>query len=188
MLELLVTLVIISFLMAVGVPSFQGAMRGNRLTTSINELSTALSIARSEAVKRNRRVVISKTGANWEDGWQIFVDINPATTDTKYVLDGPGDEAACLAGNDCLLKQHEALPSGFTLRSNRDYVGYRPTGVLSSSRGSFYLCDTHSSSTPAPGTAKALIFYSTGRPRMAPDTNHDGIPEDSGTNITSCQP
>lgn len=202
LMELLVTLVIISIVTLIGVPSFQGAITGSRLTTAINELVTALHVARSEAIKRNRYVVVRKTGTNWENGWQIFVDVSRAATTTENIFDDDGDTDLCEATEDCLLKVQESLHNAYTLRLKNgspisDLVSYMPNGMRYIPPGastaavdnSFYLCDTSSSSVPLSGTARVLILNSLGRPRMAVDSNKNGIPEiASGIDISTCTP
>lgn len=199
LIELLVTLVIMTIIMAIGVPSFQTTISNSRLTTAINELSTSMNLARSEAIKRNRSVTIrKKDNVNWESGWIIFTDINADGS-----LDGTGDATACDAGNECILKDHEALPNNLTLRPNNtvfnNFVRYTSSGMSSAGNVSFYLCDTSTYSstslktTVKPNTVKVLVLNAVGRPRMAVDANHDGIPEvikpnPDVTNIGVCDP
>lgn len=202
--ELLLTLVILSFIATLGMPSFQGALRNSRLTSSINELATALGEARSEAIKQNRPVIVCrkatassstcKTASSpdgWEVGWLVFVDAN-----NNKAFDGTGDTTACATGNDCLLMNHETLPDNLTLRPSANnainYIRYQPSGLVSNfgaGGNSFYLCDISTDSTPQPGTAKVLVLNGIGRTRMAVDSTGNGIPEVvTGTDINTCTP
>ena len=104
--ELMVTIAIAAILIGIAIPSFTSTIASNRLTTSANELVTALNLARSEAVKRGQQVVVSKTGTNWENGWQVFVDIDRSTPAKENVFD---------AGTDIQLRVYSALPSSYTL-------------------------------------------------------------------------
>ena len=63
LIELLVTLTVAAILLAVAVPSFQNMMLSSRLSTSANAVANALSLARSEAVKRNQNVNFSNAAA-----------------------------------------------------------------------------------------------------------------------------
>lgn len=82
--ELLVVVVIVGILLALAVPSFEEMTVQNRLAAESNRLLSSLTLAHSEAVKRNRRVVIcessdgsSCTGnGDWREGWLVFVDNN----------------------------------------------------------------------------------------------------------------
>jgi len=80
LLELMITLVIAALFLTVGVPSYLNLIRNSRAATNANELVTALTLARSEAVRRAANVTICRSadgaacGGNWTDGWIVFVD------------------------------------------------------------------------------------------------------------------
>ncbi len=107
--ELMITLFIISILLTVGLPSLRSYAQSNQLVASSNELLSALHIARSEAIRLNSRVSIcdssngtscSNTG-DWKNGWIVFVDANGDRVGTGSVC--------ALPGTDCLLRVHEAI-------------------------------------------------------------------------------
>ncbi len=52
--ELMLTLAVAAVILSLGVPSFQGLVERNQLTSGINQFVSSLT--RSEAVKRNQRV------------------------------------------------------------------------------------------------------------------------------------
>lgn len=89
LIELMVTIAVLAIVLAIGVPSFQGAMNSSRLSSAANELTSALHLARSEAIKRNRTVLLCRSenltscadDAQW-NGWIVFVD-----TDGDGVVD-----------------------------------------------------------------------------------------------------
>lgn len=175
LIELMVTIAIAAILMGIAIPSFLGTIASNRLTTNANELVTALNLARSEAIKRGQQVVVRKTGVNWENGWQVFVDIDRSTAAKENVLD---------AGTDIQLRVFSALPGGHTLRGNNNFVNfirYQPDG-RSSNIGSFAVCDGGNITG-----AKLIIVNAVGRVRQGADVDQDGIPEkDDATEISSC--
>ncbi len=80
--ELMITIAVAAVILTLGVPSFQGLMERNQLTSNINRFISSLALARSEAIKRNQRVVLcpSNNGddcsnaGGYDDGWIIFVD------------------------------------------------------------------------------------------------------------------
>ncbi|MFB1487585.1 MULTISPECIES: GspH/FimT family pseudopilin [unclassified Thiocapsa] len=82
LLELMVTVAIAAILLTLGVPSFRDLVQNNRAATQVNALVTALSLARSEAVRRGQHVSICPStdqetctgGDDWDDGWIVFVD------------------------------------------------------------------------------------------------------------------
>lgn len=94
--ELMITVVIAAILLAVGVPSFQSLIRNNRVATHMNEMISALNLARSEAAKRGLRVSLCPStnqttctgGTNWNGGWIVFTDTstNDSTVTVGTVL------------------------------------------------------------------------------------------------------
>jgi type IV fimbrial biogenesis protein FimT len=60
MVELLITIAIASILMSIAVPSFNQMVVGSRLTTQANEFVSAVSFARSEAIKRNATISLCR--------------------------------------------------------------------------------------------------------------------------------
>ena len=82
LIELMVTLAIATILITVAIPGFRTLIQDNRASAQSNELLSALSLARSEAVKRGTRVsVCSSTDqatcaadTEWATGWIVFTD------------------------------------------------------------------------------------------------------------------
>lgn len=165
LLELMVTLAIAAILATVAIPGFTQSIISNRLTTYNNELVAAFNLARSEAIKRNQQVIVRKTGANWENGWHVFVDIDrdsPASDANKFNDDG--DTTLCESNEDCVLRVYSALPAGYTLRTNSftNFIRYIPTGRISlSTGGTFAICKNNETSR-----SKELIVITTGRTRL----------------------
>ena len=134
LMELMVTITIAGVLLSIAIPNFTSVISSNRLTTYANELVTALNFARSEAIKRGQHVVVRKTGTNWEDGWQIFVDIDRSPSSHQNEFN---------AGTDIVLRIYSKLPDSFTLRGNNNFtnfIRYQPDGT-SNNPGSFVLCN-----------------------------------------------
>ncbi len=82
LIELMMAIAIAAILLAVAAPSFQQALNGNRLGSAVEELSSAMNLARAEAVRANRRAVLCRstddsacdgTASTWP-GWIVFVD------------------------------------------------------------------------------------------------------------------
>jgi type IV fimbrial biogenesis protein FimT len=181
LMELMVTISIAGILLGVAIPSFTSIISSNRLTTYANELVTALNLARSEAIKRGQHVVVRKTETNWEDGWQVFVDIDRSPSSHQNVFN---------TGTDIVLRVYSKLPDSYTLRGNNNFINfirYQPDGT-SNNIGSFVLCDnSDGNNIPEKNTSKLITVNATGRLHMGIDADNDGIPEkDDGTEITSC--
>lgn len=90
LIELMIAIAVLGVTLALAAPSFEQAINGNRLSSAAGETIAALQLARSEAVRHNRRVVLcrsedgsacSGTNASWP-GWIVFVD-----TDSDGVRD-----------------------------------------------------------------------------------------------------
>lgn len=190
--ELMITLAIAGILMAIAIPSFNTTIRSSRLSASANELVSALNLARSEAVKRGQQVVVRQNGGGWENGWQVFVDVDQS----GIIFNDDGNNTLCEATEDCLLRNYPPLPTSYTLRGNNNFVNsirYMPAGTISNAvGGSFVACDnSDGDDAPQANTARLIIVTGTGRVRMGSDTNNNGIPEVEilpVTDIDSCIP
>ncbi|MDP4529753.1 GspH/FimT family pseudopilin [Alkalimonas delamerensis] len=86
LIELMVTVAVMAITLTVAVPAFTQLINGNRLTSQANEVLSALSYARSEAIRRNDDVVFchspngtscSAPSGNWQ-GWILFAASDPA--------------------------------------------------------------------------------------------------------------
>ncbi len=84
--ELMVVIAVAAIVLTLGVPSFYTLIQNNRATTQVNELMMALSLARSEAVRRGVSVSLCPSqdqstctgGTDWRVGWIVFVDVAAA--------------------------------------------------------------------------------------------------------------
>jgi len=155
LLELTITVAIISIVMAIAVPSMTTFTQNDRLTTNINTLIGHLAYARSEAVKRSQQVSICSsnnattcTGGNWQDGWIVYID---ADGDNSFTA---GEE---------VLRAQQALEGANTLTTaigtqvTYDYRGF----VNAASVGNFQLCDGRSGPH-----GKTIRISTTGRVRI----------------------
>lgn len=83
--ELLVALTIVAILAGLAVPSFRDFVNEQRLVSSMSQLINDLHFARTEAIKRNSRVLVCarQSGSNacattpdWKSGWAVCYDAN----------------------------------------------------------------------------------------------------------------
>jgi type IV fimbrial biogenesis protein FimT len=74
LIELMITVAIMSIMLTVGLPSFRSIIASNRLTSTTNSMVSALQLAKSEAMKQHKTVVIRKKNNDWKNGWEVFVD------------------------------------------------------------------------------------------------------------------
>ncbi len=146
--ELMVTLAIASILLGIGVPSFNNAILGSKLSAYANSLVASSFMARSEAIKRNTTVTmcVSTDGINcttggWEQGWIVAV------------------------GTTVLLQQ-TAASNGFKLTGSVSSVTYQPTGV-----GATQATITVCRAAPEVGTQERVVsINATGRPSVTTTT------------------
>lgn len=118
LIELIIVLTIVGILAALAGPGLQKFVSSNRLTAQVNDLLADMSLARSEAIKRNVSAGICEstsgtactTSGNWSTGWLVY-----------YVCP-TGDPSGCTAGNNVVVKVHEALSGGNTLSAFRTDV------------------------------------------------------------------
>ena len=118
--ELLCTLSIAAVALAAGIPAFRSFLLDARLTADVNGWVLAVQIARSEAAKRGRPVIVCKTDDTWrcgggdlpgDAGWMVYVNV-----DDEYPPRRSPSEP--------LLYVHDPEITG-TVISNRPYFEFR---------------------------------------------------------------
>ena len=118
LMELVITLAILGVLTTIAIPSFRSFTRSSQVTSSVNDLVSALNLARSEAVTRGTRVTVCMsadqasctTTGSWAQGWIV------------YVGEGTVDE---------LLRSSPALSNGVTMTGGAPRMTYESTGYFS---------------------------------------------------------
>lgn len=148
LIELMATIAVASVLTMIAVPAFIDMIRNNRIAAQVNDFVSSLSLARAEALKRQRRVVMCRssdaatsatpncgTGSGWQDGWMVFVDQNG-----NAAFDPPAED---------LLSVQAALSGGNTITANNNVinrVSFLPNGVVGiGGTGAFLLEDPRAS-------------------------------------------
>tara|TARA_R110002049_G_scaffold252264_1_gene427132 strand:+ start:267129 stop:267677 length:549 start_codon:yes stop_codon:yes gene_type:complete len=134
--ELMLTIAVAGVILSLGVPSFIGLVERNQLTSGINEFISSMSLARSEAIKRNQRVSICPSsngetcaGNQYENGWIIYVDRN--------------SNGSRQTGSEELIWVSDALPERMTLRGDGccgNSIPYLASGQISGIAGNIHLC------------------------------------------------
>lgn len=162
--ELMVTLLVLSIVIGFAIPSFQVMVQNNRIASQINTVSGTLAFARSSASIRPGEFVTfcaSTDGAScsgnaqWETGWLVFRDVN-------------GDVSVDAA--DEVLRVNNGLAGGNTLRV-RGFGGVNssvrfdsegmprmPAGTIGA--GTFIVCDDR-----GVANAEALVVSAAGQVR-----------------------
>jgi type IV fimbrial biogenesis protein FimT len=138
--ELLITIVVVSILLATGVPSILQMVKNNRVTMQANKLVTSVQLGRNEAVKRGTRTTVCAANttlddcagsSNWANGWIVFSNLdNDSTADT-----GTG---ACLETEDCIMRTSEGINNS-TLTGSDNAIHFLPTGLTDNGPVTFTL-------------------------------------------------
>jgi type IV fimbrial biogenesis protein FimT len=101
LIELMVTLTLVAILSMLAVPSFNQIIQSTRLSSTTNELYTSFVQAKSEAVRRGKRVTVCASAdgttcsgnvAGWNTGWITFVD----STRTGTLSLDPGEDVIAI--------------------------------------------------------------------------------------------
>lgn len=153
--ELIAAVAIAALLLGLAVPGFRGVLQDGQRTADVNGFVLAIQVARSEASKRGRNIVVCPTAdlrrcTDFErgapSGWMVFVN-----EDDTY----PPERSAL----EPLLFVHEVEMRG-RIVGNRPYFELRPP-FHRSLNGTLVFCDAR-----GPTAARAVIVSYTGRPRV----------------------
>ena len=161
--ELLATLSV-AMVMVVGTAEFLPPTVDNtRLVTAVNGFVGALHLARSEAIRRGRTVVLCPrrddmscgNSSDWRNGWMLFASDNREREAHEPVL---------RAGMP--LVHGVAMHSG----NRRKRIVYQPDGSSGGSNSSFTFCGRHPRTAP-----RVICLSNSGRARLS-RTRCDGKP------------
>jgi type IV fimbrial biogenesis protein FimT len=157
LIELMVAISVLAILLAIAIPSFENALLGSKLSSQANTFLASLQLARSEAIKRNGRVIVCKSAngavctsaGGWEQGWIIHPD------------GAPGE----------IIYWNTPLQNGFLLRGEtgvENSVAFERSGAAVVG-GTFTLCRA----LPTIGTqVRQISVSSTGHGRIARETSN----------------
>ena len=136
LIELMVTLVIATTLITVGVPSFTDMYQGYRAESEIRKMQQYLMFARSQAVNYGARVTIcpisgTSCGSDWKAGFSIFIDNGAAAT-----IDSTNGVT------DPIIRQVDAFNSNDFITYAGNSISFTPDGMIpaTSTIGTFSYC------------------------------------------------
>ena len=160
LLELMTTLGIAAILLSVAVPGLQSFVLNSRQSSAVNQMVSAIHLARNTAVTRNSQVTVcaSDDGAScsnvaWSSGWITFAD-----EDRDQVLDA-GEELLSASDEVARLDIASAqFPAAISYAGNGRVLAPIANGVA----GSFSFCDSRGAEK-----AKVVNIELTGRPTLA---------------------
>lgn len=175
LLELMVAIAVAAILITVSAPSFRSIIQNNRLVGQSNEMVTAFQVARSEALKRNRPVIICPSsdgtgcGTAWTDGWIVAEDTAGAGSATVTV------------GN--MIRVWSEPAGGLAIANGPGFVRFLPRGAVDLNVGTTFPLDPNMVlSIPDSTVERALCISASGRVTIvnpddpdAPDAATDNI-------------
>ncbi|WP_304788807.1 GspH/FimT family pseudopilin [Aquabacterium sp.] len=163
--ELMVTVAILIILLAIGVPSMQQFLQNRQALARADNFASTLKFARSEAIKRGKRVAMCRTttadtvtpncnttGTDWATGWLVFEDTAPV--DGAYQFQ-----------TEILLKVQQAASGQGRLDvpANLAAISFTSDGLALGSRGTFVLSPDSSTTTTA--GKRCVVLSTMGRVR-----------------------
>ncbi|NVZ49837.1 GspH/FimT family protein [Pseudomonas sp. B6002] len=102
LIELLLSLVLSGILAHLAVPSFKGLLESQKLQSAAQSLAAGLRYARTEAISRNRAVIIHARDDDWSRGWRVILDISGRghlDDDNPVLLEQQDDGRVPIVGN-----------------------------------------------------------------------------------------
>ena len=177
--EVIITLGVAAIILTTAVPGVSNTIKDNRLATRVNEVITDIHFARSEAAKRDVRVILCRSNNptassptcstdsahdyTWTGGYLVFADSGTAP---NGIYD---------AGTDTLLRRGQAANSGVKMRTNANWnrnLEFNPNGSLHEGGiGIMSICDNRGKEE-----GRQIVVSLSGVPKMYSD------------NISTCTP
>ncbi|MCK6186184.1 MULTISPECIES: GspH/FimT family protein [unclassified Pseudomonas] len=102
LLELLLGLVLSGILAHLAVPGFKQMLESQQRQSAAQSLASGLRLARTEAIARNRAVIIHALNDDWSQGWRVIVDISgrgDQDDDNPVVLEHQRSSRVPIVGN-----------------------------------------------------------------------------------------
>ncbi|WP_421621618.1 GspH/FimT family pseudopilin [Alkalilimnicola ehrlichii] len=162
LIELMIMVVVATILLGIGIPALGHLVEHTRLTTTTNQLLTALHVTRSEAIRRGHAVTLctSKDGFTctsdtlWHEGWLLYE--NPTRTGH------PSSPEAILQVENGWADQNVTATSNQPVSQYITYDGLGQSKRLSGAllMGTIKICGKSDK-------GRAIIISSAGRPRVA---------------------
>ena len=156
--ELLMTFVMVSILVGIGIPSFAKMNANGRIRTEVNALFHAIHLARKESIMRRSVVSICPSvdgiacqpSLDWSQGWIMFSNLDR-------------DEPPRIDAGEPILQTYKSGPN-IRISTNRRGFTLRATEKRATN-GTIVVCDLNDRVTP-----RALVVSYTGRPRVTLET------------------
>lgn len=157
LIELIITLSIISIITAYGLPNYHEFKQNQTMTQEINRLSSTIRFARSQSIISGQHVILCAThsftacdgNSQWHQGWMVFTDSN-----RNRIFDA----------NDQALLHENSMNEGLQVMASvyRPKIRFDATGFAPGTNLTIRFCDSRGAEH-----GKAIIISNVGRPRIA---------------------
>lgn len=157
LIELIITLSIISIITAYGLPNYHEFKQNQTMTQEINRLSSTIRFARSQSIISGQHVILCAThsftacdgNSQWHQGWMVFADSNRNRS---------------FDANERMLLNENNMPNDIQAVASvyRPKIRFDSTGFAPGTNLSIRFCDGRGAQA-----GKAIIVSNVGRPRIA---------------------
>ncbi|WP_138516308.1 GspH/FimT family pseudopilin [Rhodoferax bucti] len=121
LIEAMVTIAILAIVTSIATPSFLGLIASSELSSTTNDLITAIAKTRNQAISTGTRVSICKSAdgtqctnnGNWEQGWISFIDTTRA-----------GNTAAIDAGEKLISASQNTSSRNILIQGDANLIQY----------------------------------------------------------------
>jgi len=175
LIELVVTVSILSILATIAVPNFNEFIIKMRVDNEISQLYRMLLITRNTAINSGHKTILCPLNNNfecttqWQNELSVFIDVN-----NNKMLDV----------DEKVSRVREAITTGDKLvyGKYRNKITFKPTGQLSGlANGTFRYCPQRYKNN-----ARGIVVARSGRVYQSSDVNNDGIDENRGNKKIEC--
>lgn len=170
LLELLITISLVAITISLTAPTVASIVSENQLQSTSSLIQRAISLTRTESVKRGHRVVMCLS--NKEDS------CNSSTPVHLLVFADPDRTGSPSSSKDLIKLAQLPYPTVFT-SYNRPFLAFSPIGYAAGTNGTFKICHKN-------GEGELLVISTLGRTRKAVDYDGDGLVEKTPGNPISC--
>lgn len=176
LLELMVSVSIMSLLAAIALPNFNDFIVQIRVDNEISQLHRMLLVTRNTAINTGQKTIIcpldntSQCTTQWQNKLSVFTDINDnklLDKDEKVII----FRAPITTGDKLIYGK------------GRNKITFNPTGQLSGlANGTFRYCPQYYTKY-----ARGIIIARSGRMYQSSDIDNDGIDENRGNKEIRCK-
>ncbi len=133
LLELLLTITIVSILTAIAVPSFNTMISHNNIAAAQKEMRSSLQLARTMAISRGSAVYVVAATGGYSNGWAVTT--LPTTTYADCDIDSP------LSVKQCLYVSSAIQGLSITEANNASSITFSASGQVTTGGSRLIICD-----------------------------------------------